>query len=82
MQKFGKFFLERLVQNMNRFHCNVNGLRNTIVKTQVKNALDELEGVKKVNVDLKRGSIEVDYNNTTSESQIRDQIEHVGCRIE
>lgn len=67
---------------MNRFHCNVNGLRNTIVKTQVKNALDELEGVKKVNVDLKRGSIEVDYNNTTSESQIRDQIEHVGCRIE
>lgn len=82
MQKFRKFFLERLVQSMNRFHCNVNGLRNTIVKTQVKNALDELDGVKKVNVDLRRGSIEVDYNNPTSENEIRDQIEHVGCRIE
>ena len=82
MQRFREFFLERLVQIMNRFHCNVNGLRNTIVKTQVKNALDELDGVKKVNVDLKRGSIEVDYNRSTSENEIRDQIEHVGCRIE
>ena len=67
---------------MNKFHCNVNGLRNTIVKTQVKNALDDLDGVKKVNVDLKRGSIDVDYNNAISENAIRDQIEHVGCRIE
>ncbi len=82
MQRFREFFLERLVQIMNRFHCNVNGLRNTIVKTQVKNALDELDGVKKVNVDLKRGSIEVDYNRSTSENEIRDHIEHVGCRIE
>ena len=82
MQRFREFFLERLVQIMNRFHCNVNGLRNTIVKTQVKNALDELDGVKKVNVDLKRGSIKVDYNRSTSENEIRDQIEHVGCRIE
>lgn len=67
---------------MNRFHCSVNGLRNTIVKTQVKNALEELDGVKKVNVDLKRGSIEVDYNQASSENDIRRQIEHVGCRIE
>ncbi len=67
---------------MNRFHCNVNGLRNTIVKTQVKNALDDLDGVKKVNVDLRRGSIEVDYNYHTNEDAIRNQIEHVGCRIE
>ena len=42
----------------------------------------KLDGVKKVNVDLKRGSIEVDYNRSTSENEIRDQIEHVGCRIE
>jgi copper chaperone CopZ len=67
---------------MNRYHCNVNGLLNGTVKTQVKNVLSDLDGVKKVNVDLRRGSIEVDYNNSTNENEIRGQIEHVGCRIE
>lgn len=67
---------------MNRYHCNVNGLLNGTVKTQVKNVLSDLDGVKKVNVDLRRGSIEVDYNNATNENEIRGQIEHVGCRIE
>ncbi len=67
---------------MNRYHCNVNGLLNGTVKTQVKNVLNDLDGVKKVNVDLRRGSIEVDYNNATNENEIRKEIEHVGCRIE
>lgn len=73
---------ERLVQIMNKVHYNVNGLRNNQIKTQVKNVLDDLEGVKKVNVDLGRGSIEVDYNNAADENQIRNGIEHVGCKIE
>lgn len=67
---------------MNTMHCNVNGLLNNQMKTQVKNVLDDLDGVKKVNVDLHRGSIEVDYNNATNEDEIRKQIEHVGCRVE
>lgn len=66
---------------MNRFHCNVNGLLNTQMKTQVKNVLNELDGVKKVNVDLHRGTVEVAYNNATNEDEIRSQIEHVGCKI-
>lgn len=66
---------------MNRFHCDVNGLLNNQMKTQVKNVLDDLDGVKKVNVDLRRGSVEVLYNNSVNEDQIKDQIEHVGCRI-
>lgn len=66
---------------MNRLHCNVNGLLNTQMKTQVNNVLDELEGVKKVNVDLHRGSVEVDYKNPANENEIRSQIEHVGCKI-
>ncbi|MDF2537810.1 MAG: heavy metal transport/detoxification protein [Herbinix sp.] len=67
---------------MNNVHYNVSGLLNNKVKTQVKNVLDDLEGVSKVNVDLARGSVEVAYKNPTSEEEIRDGIEHVGCRIQ
>lgn len=66
---------------MNSVHYNVNGIVNNPMKTQIKNVLEELEGVGKVNIDLQRGTVEVDYNAPASESQIRSCIEHVGCRI-
>jgi len=66
---------------MNSVHYQVNGLVNTPRKTQVKNALEKLDGVQKVNIDLHRGSVEVDYNEPVKESEIRTEIEHVGCRI-
>jgi copper chaperone len=66
---------------MNSVHYQVNGLINTTMKTQVKSVLEKLDGVQKVNVDLHRGSIEVDYNEPTRENEIRTEIEHVGCRI-
>jgi copper chaperone CopZ len=67
---------------MNNVHYNVNGLLNNKVKTQVKNVLDDIDGVNKVNVDLGRGSIEVSYNSPTNEEEIRSGIEHVGCKIQ
>jgi copper chaperone CopZ len=67
---------------MNTVHYNVNGLINNPVKTQVKNVLEELEGVQRVNVDLIRSTVEVDFNPPTNENEIRHRIEHVGCRIE
>ena len=67
---------------MNRLHYDVNGLRNNNMKTQIKNSLDDLEGVNKVNVDLRRGSIEVACSDIADESQIRNQIEQIGCKIE
>lgn len=67
---------------MNRVHYNVSGLLNNSVKTQVKNVLSDIDGVKKINVDLGRSSIEVGYNDSTNESEIKNGIEHVGCRIE
>lgn len=67
---------------MNRVHYNVSGLLNNSVKTQVKNVLSDIDGVKKINVDLGRSSIEVGYNDSTNENEIRDGIEHVGCRVE
>jgi copper chaperone CopZ len=67
---------------MNRVHYNISGLLNNSVKTQVKNVLSEIDGVHKINVDLGRSSIEVGYNDSTNENEIRNGIEHVGCRIE
>jgi copper chaperone CopZ len=67
---------------MNKVHYNVNGLLNSTVKTQVKNVLNNIDGVSKVNVDLVNSSIDVGYNDSTDESEIKHGIEHVGCKIE
>lgn len=67
---------------MNRVHYNVSGLQNAQIKRQVKNALDKVDGVSMINVDLGRGSIEVGYNEATNEDEIRGCIENVGCKIE
>lgn len=67
---------------MNNIHYNVNGMYNQIMKTQIKNALEEMEGVQKVNVDLMRGTVEVDYNEPAAENDIRHTIEHIGCKVE
>ncbi len=66
---------------MNTVHYQVNGLINNPMKTQVKNALEKMDGVQKVNIDLHRGSVEVDYNEPAKENEIRIEIEQVGCRI-
>jgi len=67
---------------MNKVHYTVSGLQNTQIKTQVKNVLKDLDGVQKINVDLGKGSIEVGYNDSTKENEIKQGIEHVGCKIE
>lgn len=65
---------------MNKIHYEVNNLQNTEKKTQVKNALEKIDGVQMVNVDLGRSTIEVGYNDQTDETCIKDCIEKVGCR--
>jgi copper chaperone len=67
---------------MNNVHYNVDGLFNTHVKTQVKNALEELDGVQRVNIDLHQSTIEVDFNETTTENEIQHKIQQVGCKIQ
>lgn len=66
---------------MNQSHYEVSGLINTQKKTQIKNVLQDIDGVNKVNVDLKRGSVEVSYNEAADEREIRRGIEQVGCKI-
>jgi copper chaperone len=66
---------------MNTVHYQVNGIVNNPIKTQVKNALEKIDGVQMVNIDLHRGSVEVGFNEPAKENEIRTEIEHVGCRI-
>jgi cation transport ATPase len=67
---------------MNNVHYNVDGLFNTPMKTQLKNALEDLNGVQKVNVDLQRATVEVDFNPPAEEKEIRRAIENIGCKVE
>ncbi|CUU47858.1 heavy-metal-associated domain-containing protein [Clostridium beijerinckii] len=63
---------------MERIHYNVDGLANENMKTQVKNALEKIQGVDKVCVDLARGSVEVVYNAPATEEEIKSCIENTG----
>ena len=67
---------------MGRVHYNISGLVNTSTKTQIKNALDKIEGVQEVCVNLGRSSIEVAFSNEVTESEIRNCIEDTGFSIE
>ena len=67
---------------MEREHYMVNGIANENMKTQIKNALEKIDGVNNVCVDMARGSVEVIYNELATEQEIRNCIENTGHKIE
>lgn len=67
---------------MERVHYNISGLVNSSTKTQLKNALNKIDGVQMVNVDSARGTVEVGYNDATNENAISNCIENMGCHIQ
>jgi len=67
---------------MNKIHYNVSGLQNSEIRTQVRNALNKIDGISMINIDLGRSSIEVGYNELTNESEIKTCIESIGCHIQ
>jgi len=56
-------------------------MANQSMKTSLKNALDKMEGIQEVNIDLTQSTVEVEFNEPAVEAQIRDCIEHAGHRI-
>ena len=66
---------------MDREHYMVEGIGNQEVKTQIKNALEKIDGVNNVCVDMSRGSVEVIYNNPATPEEIKNCIENTGCNI-
>ena len=67
---------------MDIVHYNVTGLINNSTKTQIKNALDKIDGIQEVCVDLGRSGIEVAFNESVTEAEVRNCIEETGFSIE
>lgn len=66
---------------MNTMFCNVSGIQNKECKTQIKNALNKIDGINKVGVNLETGTIEVEYNEPARERDIKKCIETNGFKI-
>ena len=66
---------------MERDHYLVEGIANANMKTQIRNALENIEGVSGVCIDSARGSVEVMYNAPASSQEIKQCIEHTGHSI-
>lgn len=66
---------------MNRVHYNVSGMAGNESKTKIKNALDKIEGIQMVNVDIARGTVEVGFNAPANETQINTCIQHTGYTL-
>lgn len=66
---------------MNSMLCSVSGIPNKESKTQIKNALNKIEGVQEVGVNLKTSTIKVDYNEPATKTDIKDCIENTGFKI-
>ena len=62
--------------------CSVSGIPNKEGKTQIKNALDKIEGVQEVGVNLATSTIQVEYNAPATAAQIKDCIENTGFKID
>lgn len=66
---------------MKHVHYEISSLSNQTMKTSLKNALDKIDGVRKVNVDLARSTVEIEFNEPARESEIRSCVENTGFSI-
>lgn len=67
---------------MESVHYDVSGLVNSESKTKLNNALDKVDGVKKVCVDIGRGSVEVHYKDPATIDEIEKCISNTGYSIQ
>ena len=66
---------------MKQVLCSVSGLQNQAHKTQIKNALNKMEGIRSVGIDMSTGAVDVKYADPATEATIKDCIEHTGVKI-
>ena len=67
---------------MEREHYNVEGIANANMKTQIRNALEKIDGVNGVCVDPGRGSMNNIYNAPATPQEIKECIENTGHNVE
>lgn len=66
---------------MNQMLCSVSGIQNKEQKTQIKNSLNKLDGVREVGVNLTTGTVDIKYNDPATENDIKNCIESTGFKI-
>lgn len=66
---------------MNTVLCSVSGINDKGCKAQIRNALDTVNGVTEVGVNLTTGTVEVKYNEPATANQIKNCIENTGFKI-
>lgn len=67
---------------MKTVHYNVSGMVYPESKTKLKNALDKIEGVQEIAVDIARGSVEVEFNTPADAKKIEQCIINTGYSIQ
>jgi copper chaperone len=66
---------------MNKMLYSVSGIHNKQSKTQLKNALKQIEGIREVGVNQTTGTVQVQYAEPATEAAIRNCIENSGFKI-
>lgn len=66
---------------MNTLLCSISGIQNKECKTQIKNALNKIDGVNEVGVNLASGTVEIQYNAPATEVELKNCIEDTGFKI-
>ncbi len=66
---------------MKQVLCSVSGIQNQEHKTQIRNTLNEMEGVRDVGINLSTGTIDIKYSAPATEADIKNCIEHTGVKI-
>ncbi|WMJ83762.1 heavy-metal-associated domain-containing protein [Oscillospiraceae bacterium LTW-04] len=66
---------------MNQILCSVSGIQNKEQKTQIKNSLNKIDGVREVGVNLTTGTVDIKYNDPATEADIKNCIETTGFKI-
>ncbi|MBC2581045.1 heavy-metal-associated domain-containing protein [Clostridium sp. DJ247] len=66
---------------MNSLHYNVSGMAGSQSKTKLKNALDKIEGVQEIEVNLAAGTVDIQYNPPANAGQIEHCIRNTGYNI-
>ena len=66
---------------MNTMRCSVSGIQNKDCKTQIKNALNKIDGVNEVGVNMLSGTVEIQYNAPATEIELKKCLEDTWFKI-
>jgi copper chaperone CopZ len=66
---------------MEKVHYDVSGIINADRKTKIKKSLSKVKGVQQIEVDVARGTVDVNFNTPATSEVIEHSIQKQGCII-